>query len=205
MNRVLLFLTTIFLNESANSAEGGMPQLNPEFFASQLFWLVITFVFLFIFLWRISLPRINSVQTKRENKIKEDIKKAKRLQAEAEDIQEQINKQLDQAKSDSAAIPDNLKALEKKPEAFNLLNIYSEISKTDLEKVLNEMSGKDYSHVKEKLTDLLINEICPVGKEIKKLMDDKTHLLQILKKGSEKARIIAEENLKNIREKVGLL
>ena len=79
-----------------------MPQLNPEFFASQLFWLVITFVFLFIFLWRISWPRINSVQTKRENKIKEDIKKAKQLQAEAEDIQEQINKQLDQAKSDSA-------------------------------------------------------------------------------------------------------
>ena len=81
-----------------------MPQLNPEFFASQLFWLVITFVFLFIFLWRVSLPRINSVQTKRENKIKEDIKKAKQLQAEAEDIQEQINKQLDQAKSDSAEL-----------------------------------------------------------------------------------------------------
>ena len=56
-----------------------MPQLNPEFFASQLFWLVITFVFLFIFLWRVSLPRINSVQMKRENKIKEDIKKAKQL------------------------------------------------------------------------------------------------------------------------------
>ena len=81
-----------------------MPQLNPEFFASQLFWLAIIFIFLFIFLWRVSLPRINSVQTKRENKIKEDIKKAKQLQAEAEDIQEQINKQLDQAKSDSAVL-----------------------------------------------------------------------------------------------------
>lgn len=81
-----------------------MPQLNPEFFASQLFWLAITFVFLFIFLWRISLPRINIVQTKRENKIKEDIKKAKQLQAEAEDIQEQINNQLNQAKSDSAEL-----------------------------------------------------------------------------------------------------
>ena len=100
---------------------------------------------------------------------------------------------------------DKLKVLEKKPEGLNLLNIYSEISKINLEKVLNEMSGKNYSHVKEKLTDLLINEICPVGKEIKKLMGDKTHLLQILKKGSEKARIKAEENLNNIREKVGLL
>ena len=67
------------------------------------------------------------------------------------------------------------------------------------------MSGKDYSHLKEKLTDLLIDEICPVGKEIKKLMDDKTHLLKTLKKGTEKAKIKAEENLNIIREKVGLV
>ena len=43
------------------------------------------------------------------------------------------------------------------------------------------------------------------GKEIQKLLKDKSHLKNILKKGSEKANIIAEENLKNIREKVGLI
>ncbi len=47
-----------------------MPQLNPEFFVSQLFWLVVTFSFLLVFLWRISLPRIGSVLEKREKKIK---------------------------------------------------------------------------------------------------------------------------------------
>ena len=41
--------------------------------------------------------------------------------------------------------------------------------------------------------------------EIKKLLNDRSHLKKILKKGSEKANIIAEENLKNIREKVGLI
>ena len=46
-----------------------MPQLNPEFFISQLFWLVITFSFLIVFLWKISLPRINTVLERRENKI----------------------------------------------------------------------------------------------------------------------------------------
>ena len=56
-----------------------------------------------------------------------------------------------------------------------------------------------------KLTELLISEITPVGKEIKKLLEDKSHLRQVLKKGKEKANIIAEENLKNIREKVGLI
>ena len=121
------------------------------------------------------------------------------------DSEDEIIKKIKKAKSDSEAIPDNLKSLEKKPEAFNLLNIYSEVSKINLEKVLKEMSGKDYSFVKNKLADLLVSEICPVGKKINKLMKDKTYLLEILKKGSEKARIRAEENLKNIREKVGLI
>ena len=121
------------------------------------------------------------------------------------DSEDEIIKKIKKAKSDSEAIPDNLKSLEKKPEAFNLLNIYSEVSKINLEKVLKEMSGKDYSFVKNKLADLLVAEICPVGKKINKLMNDKAYLMEILRKGAEKARIKAEENLKNIREKVGLI
>ena len=121
------------------------------------------------------------------------------------DSGDEINKKIKKAKSDSNQIPDNLKELETKPEALNLLNIYSEISKNSLEKVLKEMSGKEYSYLKTKLTEILISEITPIGKEIKKLLGDKAHLEQILRKGREKANIIAEENLKIIREKVGLI
>ena len=121
------------------------------------------------------------------------------------DSADEITKKIKKAKSDSEQIPDNLKLLEKKPEALNLINIYSEISKTSLDKVLNEMSGKEYSFLKTKLTELLISEITPVGKEITKLLGDKSHLMKILEKGREKANFIAEENLKNIREKVGLI
>ena len=121
------------------------------------------------------------------------------------DSSDEIIKKIKKAKSDSEPIPDNLKLLEKKPEALNLLNIYSELSKTILEKVLNEMAGKEYSFLKSRLAEILIEEIVPVGKEIKKLLDDKSHLHGILKKGSEKANIIAEENLKNIRDIVGLI
>jgi len=71
-----------------------MPQLNPEFFLSQVFWLVITFSFLLIFLWRVSLPRISSVLEKRENKINDNIQTAKKLQTEAEEIQVIIDQQL---------------------------------------------------------------------------------------------------------------
>ena len=121
------------------------------------------------------------------------------------DSSDEIIKKIKKAKSDSEPIPDNLNTLEKKPEALNLLNIYSEFSKSSLEKTLQEVAGKDYSFVKNKITELLISEICPIGKEIKKLLKDETHLQQVLNKGAEKARIIAEENLKNIRDKVGLI
>jgi len=121
------------------------------------------------------------------------------------DSADEISKKIKKAKSDSESIPDNLKSLEKKPEALNLLNIYSELSRIKLEKVLNEMAGKEYSYLKTKLSEILIEKITPVGKEIQKLLDDKSHLKGILKKGSEKANIIAEENLKKIRDIVGLI
>ena len=121
------------------------------------------------------------------------------------DSADEINKKIKKAKSDSEPIPDDLKLLEKKPEAFNLLNIYSELSKTDLKKTISEMGGKEYSFLKTKLAEVIIEEIAPVGEEIKKLLNDKPYLKKILKKGSEKANVIAEENLKNIREKVGLI
>ena len=102
------------------------------------------------------------------------------------DSAEEINKKIKKAKSDSNAFPINIKELEEKPEALNLLNIYSELSNISLEKALDEMSGKEYSFVKKKLGDLLVSQICPVGKEIKKLMADETFLLKILKKAVKK-------------------
>ena len=121
------------------------------------------------------------------------------------DSPDEITKKIKKAKSDSEEIPDNLKSLENKPESLNLINIFAEISKNSLENVLNEMSGKEYSFLKTKLTDLIISEIGPVGQEINKLLKDKQYLEKVLKKGREKANIIAEENIKNIREKVGLI
>ena len=121
------------------------------------------------------------------------------------DSADEISKKIKKAKSDSEPIPDNIKSLQKKPEALNLLTIYSELTQNNLEEVISELAGKEYSVLKAKLSEVLISEITPIGKEIKKLLDNKSHLKNILKKGSEKANIIAEENLQNIREKVGLI
>ena len=121
------------------------------------------------------------------------------------DNADEILKKVKKAKSDSEPIPENLSNLEQKPEALNLINIYAELTKKSLDTALSEVAGKEYSYLKTKLSDALITEIVPIGKEIKRLLNDKAYLMQILKKGKEKANIIAEENLKNIREKVGLI
>ena len=82
-----------------------MPQLEQtEFFISQLFWLIVTFSFLLFFLWKISLPRISKVLEKRENKINNDIEIAKKLQAEAELIQNDIDRQLSNARDQASNI-----------------------------------------------------------------------------------------------------
>ena len=75
-----------------------MPQLNPDFFVSQLFWLAVFFTFLFVFLWRVSLPRIAIVLEKRQNKIDENLSSAKELQEKAMEIEKKINDQINQAK-----------------------------------------------------------------------------------------------------------
>ena len=121
------------------------------------------------------------------------------------DTADEIIKKIKKAKTDTAPIPDNEKELYNRPEALNLLNIYGDITSKPLIDVLNEMSGKEFSYIKKKLSDALVEVICPIGKKINQLMNDKAHLLEVLKKGSQKASIKSEENLKKIRDIVGLL
>ena len=78
-----------------------MPQLNPEFFVSQLFWLTVFFSLMFLFLWRISLPRIALVLENRQKKIDNDLLIAKELQEEAQNIETKINDQINKAKLDT--------------------------------------------------------------------------------------------------------
>ena len=119
------------------------------------------------------------------------------------DSSDEIIKKIKKAKSDSSPIPDNLKNLQDKPEALNLINIYANLSNRSLDQTLNEVNGKEYSYLKNKLSELLVEVICPIGKEIKRLLEDKVFLEKILKEGTEKARFLAERNLKEIKNAVG--
>ena len=68
------------------------------------------------------------------------------------DTADEINKKIKKAKSDSEPIPGEIKSLQKKPEALNLLTIYSELTKKSLEKTISEMAGKEYSFFKNKIS-----------------------------------------------------
>ena len=121
------------------------------------------------------------------------------------DSADEIAKKIKKAKTDTSPIPEKKEDLKNRYEALNLLTIYSDLTDNDLTKTLEEFSGRDFSYFKKKLSDVLIEIVCPIGKKINNLMQDKTHLEKVLQKGTEKAEIIAEENLKKIREIVGLL
>ena len=121
------------------------------------------------------------------------------------DSEEDIQKKIKKAKTDSLPIPEKIEDLKNRPEALNLLTIYSSITDSTLEKTLKEMAGKDFSKFKENLSDALIASICPIGKKIKDLNKDRSYLLKILQEGSIKARKIAESNLNKIKEIVGFI
>ena len=121
------------------------------------------------------------------------------------DSSDEIIKKIKKAKTDSAPIPDNIEDLRERVETLNLLNIYGEITNNSSSNVLKEMSGKDFSYVKSKLSEALVEVICPIGKKIEQYMKDKGFLRDVLKKGREKAIIKSEENLKKIRDIVGFI
>ena len=113
-----------------------------------------------------------------------------------------INK-IKKAKTDSLPMPSNPEELEKRPEAKNLIGIYSSLTETSLEKNIQEFSGKNFSEFKEALSQVLVDKINPISIEIKKLINEKSFLDKILLEGCQKANKLASEKLKKIHEIVG--
>ena len=119
------------------------------------------------------------------------------------DGSEEIVNKIKKAKTDSLPLPVNITELDKRPEAKNLISIYSSLSDLSLENSINEFSGKNFSELKDKLTQVIINKIIPISKEIKKLLSEKTFLDNLLLEGSEKADRIASQKIKKIHEILG--
>ena len=79
-----LFLSFLFSKEAFAAESGGMPQLNPEFWISQIFWLTLTFGTLYIILSKLILPKISNNLETRKSKILENIEAADRQREDSE-------------------------------------------------------------------------------------------------------------------------
>ena len=119
------------------------------------------------------------------------------------DDKDQIINKIKKAKTDALPLPTKIEELEKRPEAKNLIGIYSSLMNNTLQKSIDEFAGKNFSEFKEKLSDVVVKEINPISLKIKELLDDKIFLEKILKDGYEKANEIALKKIKKIHEIVG--
>ena len=95
-----LLIALTALNTNSYSAEAGMPQLDPKYWASQAFWLILVFVILYISLSKFYLPKIKSNLDNRENKIKEDLENANKFKEQSEAKLKEYGLILDKAKKE---------------------------------------------------------------------------------------------------------
>ena len=119
------------------------------------------------------------------------------------DNKDQIINKIKKAKTDPLPMPQDIKELDDRLEAKNLLGIYSSLTNSTLEHSVKNFSGKNFSEFKEQLAEELVNKIEPISNEIKKLLGDKSYLDKILLDGVEKANLIASKKIERIKEIVG--
>jgi len=150
----LCIAVTIY-TDGAWSSETGMPQLNPEFWAAQIFWLILTFATLYLIIWKIFLPKITYSIENRKSKIVNDLDEAQKLKENAEKKLIEYNKIIEDSKKEAKKIiEENRKKLE-----------------------------KNIEEKKKKFNDEIENELLDMEKEIKDLK--KSSLLNINKIATE--------------------
>ena len=97
---LVIILATTAMTADLFSAEAGMPQLDPKYWASQAFWLVIIFASLYLIISKIFLPKIkNSINT-RDSKIKDDLDESKKLNEISEKKQREYMLLIDDTKKE---------------------------------------------------------------------------------------------------------
>ena len=119
------------------------------------------------------------------------------------DDRETIVNKIKKAKTDTLPLPSTTEELNGRPEAKNLLGIYSSLNDLSLEKSVKQFEGKNFSEFKESLSQVLVDKIVPISNEIKKLTNDEDFLDKILFEGVKKAKNIADKKVKKMHEIVG--
>ena len=116
-----------------------------------------------------------------------------------------IMKKVKKAKTDPDPLPDNVEALEGRPEALNLVTIYCALTGSAPEAVLAEQAGKGFGAFKPALAELATDVIAPISTEMRRLLQDVAEIDHQLAKGARRAQAIAEPILDEVKQIIGFV
>jgi tryptophanyl-tRNA synthetase len=116
-----------------------------------------------------------------------------------------IAKKIKKAKTDPEPLPSEVKGLETRPEAENLVGIYAGLAETSKEDVLREFGNASFSRFKDALAELAASRLTPIGDEMKRLMADPVEIDRILADGARRAHAIADPILAKTKDIVGFV
>lgn len=116
-----------------------------------------------------------------------------------------IAQKIRRAKTDPHPLPADVKELEQRPEADNLVGIYAALNETSKAEVLKEFGGGQFSTFKNALVELAVTKLGPIDAEMKKLIADPAYIDSILADGSARARAIAHETMNAVKDIVGFV
>ena len=118
---------------------------------------------------------------------------------------DEIAKKIRRAKTDPEPLPSDLAGLAGRPEAENLVGIYAALSDNSPESVIAEVGGLPFSGFKERLTELAVGQLGPIGEEMQRLLAEPDEIDAVLSNGGERARALSRPVLAEVFETVGFL
>lgn len=116
-----------------------------------------------------------------------------------------IAKKIKSAVTDSEGIIEYRENDDTKAGVNNLLTIMSAVTKTPIEKIVSDFSGKGYGDFKAAVAEAVVEHIRPIREKYDQLSEDKAYLVDVYTKGAERANQIAERTLKKVYKKVGFI
>ncbi len=119
------------------------------------------------------------------------------------DNAEMIAKKIRKAKTDLGEVPSSSDEFAGRPEATNPIRIYAALADQDINEVCNQFGGKQFSVFKQSLAELAIEELNPIQKKFRQLMDDPAYLDNLMNDGAQRARAISEPILKEVHDIIG--
>tara|TARA_Y100000992_G_C21211039_1_gene465464 strand:- start:437 stop:1012 length:576 start_codon:yes stop_codon:yes gene_type:complete len=146
---LIFFIVSLAINRDLYAAEAGMPQLDPTYWASQAFWLILVFTILYITISKIYLPKIKRNLDNRENKIKEDLDNANKFKDQSESKLKEYELIMENAKKEVSKIH-----LESK----NILNKDIQSKKETIEKEIE----KEILKAQKEILELKKNSITSI-------------------------------------------